>query len=228
MNNMEEQFYADVSDKATEKLAASADALFKSLTDSMSGIEPFLDSGYADFKTMSGSDAAKLLDALGPAEKNKLKNSFWLGIGDYGLGHNPRNLPTRVLNDAMYESAAENYVRSHPFRMKDALRHRSMDIESKAIHYLDELNKSTGYALPKDYKLGLFDKLKRMLGIGPKSMPDVAGFIENNIGEQALKDMDAKKLLSSIRTSYAPKITSATRNIGNKLHEVVEVLKGLK
>ena len=222
------KFAEDVQRRYMEKIALSADALFESLTDSMNGIEPFLDSGYADFKTMNGSDAARLLDALGPAEKSKLKNSFWLGIGDYGLGHNPRNIPTRVLNDAMYESAAENYVRSHPWRMKDALRHRSMDIESKAIRYLDELNKSTGYALPKDYKLGLFDKFKRMLGIGPKTMPDISGFIKENIGEQALKDMDAKKLLDHVRTSYTPTITSATRNIGNKLHEVVELLKGMK
>ena len=226
MNKFAEQFQNDVNKRYQEKLAVSADALFESLNDSMKGIEPFLNSGYSDFRNMSSSDAAMLLDALGPAEKNKLKNSFYLGIGDYGIGHNPRNIPTRVLNDAMYEAAAENYVHSHPFKIQDAIKHRGMDIENKAIKYLDELNKSTGYALPKDYKLGLFDKLKRALGIGPKSLPDVAGFIEKNIGEQALKGMDAKRLTDKIVTN--PTVTSSVGNIGKKLHEVAEVFRKMK
>lgn len=226
MNTIEEQFCADVNNKATEKLAASADALFQGLTDTMAGIEPFLDAGYSDFKTINGPDAALLLDALGSAEKNKLKNSFWFGVGDYGIGHNPRNVPTRVLNDAMYEAAAENYVRSHPFKIQDAVKHRSMDIESRAIRYLDELNKSTGYALPKDYKLGLFDKLKRMLGIAPKQLPDVAGFIEKNIGEQALKEMNARKLTGQVMSN--PTVTTPLKNIGNKIHQLAEVMRTMK
>lgn len=219
-------FINDVNRRYNEKLAASADALFQSLSDSMSGIEPFLNSGYNELRSLDAADAAKLMDALGPAEKNKLRNSMWLGIGDYGIGHNPRNVPTRVLNDAMYEAAAENYVHSHPLKIQKAIRNRGMEIENKAIKYLDELNKSTGYSLPKDYKLGLFDKLKRALGIGPKSMPDVAGFIERNIGEQALKDMDAKRLVEKAVTS--PTVTSPLKNVGNKIHNLTELLKKIK
>ena len=57
-------------------------------------------------------------------------------------------------------------------------------------------------------------------------MPDVAGFIERNIGEQALKDMDAKRLVEKVVTS--PTVTSPLKNVGNKIHNLTELLKKIK
>lgn len=224
MNNFEK----DIITRYHEKLAASADVLMQTLQDSVGGLEPYLNSGWGDLMRMDGSDAAKLMDALGPAEKNKLKKSFWLGIGDYGIGHNPRNVPTRMLNDTMYELAAQDYVNSHPFKIRHALTNRAMDVESKAIHYLDNLNKATGYSLPKDYKLGLFDKLKRMLGIGPKSLPDIQGFIEKNISENVLKNTDAKALTDKVLSGAPTVARTAMGNLGQKIHNLAEVLKKVK
>jgi len=218
---MFEKFAEDVNKRYQEKIALSADSLFESLNNSIEGIEPFLNSSVKDFRNITDSEAATLLDLLGSAEKNKLKNSFYLGIG-----HNPGHIPTRVLNDAMYEAAAGKYVKAHPYKIRDAIKHRGMDIEGKAIKYLDELNKATGYSLPSDYKLGLFDKLKRKLGIGPKALPDISSFIEKNISEHTLKDMNAKHLTDRIVTN--PTVTSSVGNIGKKLHEVAEVLRKMK